>query len=242
MITCEGCGALTPKGTRGPTKRFCSTKCRQSSNRKHPLLTHCIQCKKPLEQNKNNTRRSCSRVCRDRLRAEKQKALRQRDSQCERCQTPFTTGKKSQRYCSAECRQAVYKDNYTYTPRTEPKILTCGWCGEDVVVAPNFTSGRKYHDNCKIEARRARYRIKTVRRQSLTVNPSRLAADEVVRVYGSDCHICQEPIDLGLPRTHKQGLTVDHVIPLSKGGTDTINNMKPAHWLCNIKKGNKLYA
>jgi 5-methylcytosine-specific restriction endonuclease McrA len=45
---------------------------------------------------------------------------------------------------------------------------------------------------------------------------------------------------MSLPRTSKQGLTLDHVIPLSKGGTDTMDNLRPAHWLCNIKKSNKL--
>jgi 5-methylcytosine-specific restriction endonuclease McrA len=62
----------------------------------------------------------------------------------------------------------------------------------------------------------------------------------VMRTYGPNCHICQRPIDPSLPRTSKQGLTVDHVIPLSKGGLDNIENLRPAHWSCNIKKSDKL--
>lgn len=30
--------------------------------------------------------------------------------------------------------------------------------------------------------------------------------------------------------------TVDHVIPISKGGTHTWDNVKPAHYKCNIDK------
>lgn len=242
MITCEVCGTLTPKGTRGRAKRFCSVECSRSSRRKHALVTHCLHCQKPLKQNKNNTRRTCSRACRDQLAYSNRKAKGQRSVTCEHCGQAFTTGRKSQRFCSSKCRLIVAKQNYTYTPRTEPKVLTCGWCGEDVIVPPNFTSNRKYHPDCKIQAKRARYRIKTVKRQSRTVKPSRLSADQVLALYGPNCSICHEPIDDTLPRTSKLGLTVDHVIPLSKGGLDTIDNMRPAHWVCNVRKGNKIYA
>ena len=65
--------------------------------------------------------------------------------------------------------------------------------------------------------------------------------DEVIKQYGSICHICNENIDLSLPRKTsikgwENGLHIDHVIPLSKGGSDTIDNVRPAHGLCNLKK------
>ncbi len=34
--------------------------------------------------------------------------------------------------------------------------------------------------------------------------------------------------------------SVDHIIPLSKGGTHTWDNIQLAHMLCNIKKGNRI--
>jgi 5-methylcytosine-specific restriction endonuclease McrA len=30
------------------------------------------------------------------------------------------------------------------------------------------------------------------------------------------------------------------VIPLSKGGNDTIENVRPAHAICNLRKGSRL--
>lgn len=68
---------------------------------------------------------------------------------------------------------------------------------------------------------------------------------DVLDLYGTDCHICLEPINLDAPRGPgtgpgwERGLQEDHVIPLSKGGTHTLDNCRPSHGLCNLKKGNR---
>ena len=67
---------------------------------------------------------------------------------------------------------------------------------------------------------------------------------EVLNLYGTNCHICLDPIDLNANRsTNKpnwqKGLHIDHVIPICKGGDNTLENVRPAHALCNIKKGKK---
>ena len=68
--------------------------------------------------------------------------------------------------------------------------------------------------------------------------------EQVLERYGTDCHICGKPIDLKAPRALRfkgweHGLHLDHVIPISKGGPDTIENVRPAHGLCNMSKGAK---
>jgi 5-methylcytosine-specific restriction endonuclease McrA len=66
--------------------------------------------------------------------------------------------------------------------------------------------------------------------------------DEVLKKYGTDCHICGITIDLNAPRKAgkkgwEHGLHLDHLIPISKGGPDTIENVRPAHGMCNLSKG-----
>ena len=64
---------------------------------------------------------------------------------------------------------------------------------------------------------------------------------DVLHLYGIECHICKETIDLGAPRKPgvecwEKGLHLDHVVSLAKGGNNTLTNVKPAHGLCNLRK------
>ena len=68
---------------------------------------------------------------------------------------------------------------------------------------------------------------------------------DVLDIYGTDCYLCGEPIDLianrqcGKPGWEK-AFHVEHMIPLSKGGPDTIENVRPSHGQCNIIKASKI--
>ena len=75
--------------------------------------------------------------------------------------------------------------------------------------------------------------------------PKDLALQEVLDKYGSKCHICNKEIDLLAPRKvgvngWEMGLHLDHIVPLSKGGSDDISNVMPSHGLCNLRKKDKL--
>jgi 5-methylcytosine-specific restriction endonuclease McrA len=64
---------------------------------------------------------------------------------------------------------------------------------------------------------------------------------QVLELHGAMCHICGDPIDLSLSRKigtegWEMSLHIDHVIPISKGGPDTLANVKPSHGKCNLKK------
>lgn len=50
-----------------------------------------------------------------------------------------------------------------------------------------------------------------------------------LRAHGR-CHICQQPIQVG------QRWDIEHVVPLSASGTDTDNNIAPAHIACHREK------
>jgi 5-methylcytosine-specific restriction endonuclease McrA len=59
----------------------------------------------------------------------------------------------------------------------------------------------------------------------------------VYRRDGWVCGICREPVDPELESPHLMAASLDHVIPLCRGGTHTYDNVQLAHFLCNSIKG-----
>ena len=62
----------------------------------------------------------------------------------------------------------------------------------------------------------------------------------VIRRTKPDCGICGQPIDYDMPYLDPMSYTVDHIVPWSHGGDDTIDNKQAAHRICNRMKSNKL--
>lgn len=54
------------------------------------------------------------------------------------------------------------------------------------------------------------------------------------------CGICGQPIDYSLPHLDPGQFVVDHIVPLSAGGTDTLANKQAAHRACNRAKSARL--
>ena len=61
----------------------------------------------------------------------------------------------------------------------------------------------------------------------------------VIKRRRDPCHICGEPIDYTLPYLDPGEFVVDHIVPLSKGGADTLENKAAACRSCNRAKSDK---
>lgn len=66
---------------------------------------------------------------------------------------------------------------------------------------------------------------------------------QIIETYGLLCNICKEGINFAAPRKvglrgWERGFHIDHVVPLSKGGSDTLENVRPTHGKCNLGKSN----
>lgn len=63
---------------------------------------------------------------------------------------------------------------------------------------------------------------------------------EVFESFGWICNICHTKIDKRLRKPNLMAATLEHIIPLARGGTHTRDNVAPAHALCNFTKADRL--
>ena len=57
----------------------------------------------------------------------------------------------------------------------------------------------------------------------------------------TNCGICGNPVDKTLKWPNPLCATVDHIIPVIKGGhPNDLHNLQLAHWCCNRQKSDKL--
>lgn len=142
------------------------------------------------------------------------------------------------------------------TQRINQIAVTCGMGGEDVTCAyvidllveaglwEAVDGGYQIHDYDQYQptreqveereraARSAQRRAKDARRARLAGAPriERIDRESIIMRDGSRCYLCGSD----LPR---QAITLDHVIPLARGGAHAEDNLRVACRPCNSRKG-----
>ena len=106
----------------------------------------------------------------------------------------------------------------------------CTWCGGPV---PKDIGMRKYCSHaCKVKIQK--HRLRAMRAGSSFEDI------DVGAVYERDewcCQLCNVPVDSSLRYPDQWCATLDHEVPLSRGGSHTYSNVQLAHAICNITKG-----
>ncbi len=93
-------------------------------------------------------------------------------------------------------------------------------------------ASRKYHRTEKGKAVARAYRAK---RRTHLVGAELIYMVDLIARDKNVCQICGLPINNSIPEFKA---TLDHITPLSKGGSNVWNNVQLAHLRCNLKKYN----
>ena len=167
---------------------------------------------------------------------------------CEYCSNVFELppGKGQRRYCSDTCRKDARARRH-YPDRE----YACKGCGR-----PIERERRQRTERCR-PCRRIRAAVATrawieanpdkmrdlwakgkhKRRALLLALPSEsISPREIHERDGWTCGICTEPIDRELSYPDPMSPSLDHVVPLSRGGHHVRTNVQSAHLLCNVIK------
>jgi predicted nucleic acid-binding Zn ribbon protein len=172
---------------------------------------------------------------------------------CSECGQEFEKKCASQRICSEECIKArnarKFREEKARLGRNAGRIrlLVCEECGakfEHTIynAIPKCCSERCSRKNWERQnpAAAASIRRRSAhKRRAMKYGNGPLDSIDPYIVYERDdwmCGICGLRVDPDLSCPHPHSASLDHIIPLSKGGTHTWDNVQLAHLLCNSRK------
>jgi hypothetical protein len=156
---------------------------------------------------------------------------------CGRIYQPKQRRKSS--YCSRDCKFAA-RNLKSRQHRTKMKAAVtrlCVICNEPILSTNR--SDKKY---CSMKcAEDVRGKINNSSRRLRTDSPfERISRFEIYSRDKWECQLCHKPVKRELTWPHKQCASLDHILPLSRGGTNTVANLQLAHYSCNSRRGDKL--
>lgn len=235
---------------------FCSPECVSNHNRRHYI---CQQCGKPFWRRNAFRMKFCSEECREKARRFEteerrlkrpviEKAKYHRD--CAECGKAFTTVYLKKIYCCSACSHdanlRIKREQWEkeYTPRT----FVCKECGNVVTTTCGDMRSEFCCDTCeavyyrRIDHQTARH--KAFCRESKQRREKQIAAGYVEpvsyeKLYERDhgvCQICGMPVPDDKFADNSWGGTIDHRVPLSKGGKHSQSNCQLTHRICNSLK------
>lgn len=222
--TCRTCESPF-ESTHG--RLYCSPPCK--SRRRRRTSTPCEWCGHDFHCVKAG-QRYCSNQCAAHGRGPKVSAVPWFD--CPTCATPFIR-RRNQQYCSVECRRP---GSAYLTIAGEPFGAECCTCG--AVYQTIRSQGRYQCEQCRAAARRQQRRRAKRRRRAL-LRSARSATYRDQDIFERDgwvCQLCGRRLG-SRPVPDNQAPTIDHIVPLSRGGADESSNVQAAHFLCNSRKG-----
>jgi 5-methylcytosine-specific restriction endonuclease McrA len=137
-----------------------------------------------------------------------------------------------------EFRHVTAKPPQTVLFLAKDQIPSCLWCGRECPKLEKTGRPRRY---CGPPCKQRAYELRRLA-SALGLTPeTQCDAVEPLRVYWRDkwrCGLCHEKVDRALRYPNPLCASLDHVIPLSRGGTHTYANVQCAHLRCNVLKNN----
>lgn len=197
----------------------------------------CLICNIKVEQQKRGRAKLyCSRACKILMDSKRHKAIYAKPKNCQYCNQNFDW-KAYVKYCSNSCKRLAQNARN----RAKKSFSICAICNRQAIGSAGWV--RKYCSfECQLKgiyggkpplserSRKAQRNMRERHAPGLTYLEIRHLRIQWQK-DGLVCVYCAGPFD-----------TIDHVIPLTRGGDNMKSNLVPACRSCNSSKGQKLLS
>lgn len=239
-ISCEYCGKdFVAHNSR---RVFCCKQCADNASKVKrgikPTIIHkriCPGCGKEFET-QFSRKLYCKKDCTGTQSVKNRK--------CVVCGQPFLTIHNAKTCGNIECKKAAKKLRSQNWAKPKPKLIQyetreCKECGE--LFSVNSRMSNAY---CSKDCRRKAENRKNDKRIPKAQRVDNISLKRLYKRDNGICYICGGKCDWNSQAISKNGNpypgdlypVIEHVIPISKGGLDAWDNVRLAHWKCNLDK------
>jgi hypothetical protein len=239
--SCIDCKAdISKRGNKSVRCQPCHTAYRAARERLDPNRARCVD---------DDGTCSTSRLKRGRCSRHYYTARRdgdgmipQRPRTCPTCKTTFMPVRSDAVCCSSDCNWR-WQDTFRRVDHPERDCLTCGqpykparsdqrYCVIDCHPDPKYRASRRWHEQNRGRVADLYHRRRVRERSAIdSVGVTPRDWKRLIVRYGGRCAYCRERCERP---------TVDHIIPVMRGGRHSIGNTLPACLSCNSSKGGLL--
>ena len=253
IIHCLFCNVKT-QARRGRRSLFCSNDCRDQYNKPEPRF--CQECGE-VNNNKYTNALYCSKVCRvardtARKRLRNLQALKNRGMivagelnicALKTCGMEFVVPYSGQKFCSSVCCNRFHGRDAISTGEVKASRVYFGQCKYCKVWKSTRAKNKINGLSCS-DCQKLRTKIRDTRKNHNRRAGGKLimTVESLVKRDGIKCNICTKPVNMSKSGLDPLGPTIDHLLPVSKGGTNDSNNLALAHRRCNLSRGNRGHA
>ena len=212
---------------------------RKQERRANIRTVLCGHCGQSFETS-NPRHTYCSYECRYRASRERSHTPRRVwvCGYCRECGKSYVTSDRRRgRTCSVECSRRWDSRVRSVAVLERP----CKQCGD--MITHTYQRGRARVFCSKSCARRwsrkrdDRNHRKRARKYGVAYEP--INSIKVFERDGWICGICHDPIDPAVPWPDDRSKSLDHIVPMSKGGGHVWSNVQAAHLGCNVDKADR---
>lgn len=151
---------------------------------------------------------------------------RQHDGRCsvEGCPRPYT----AKGYCSMHFQR--------FNTFGDPGGLEPGWqLGPETCSVPGCDRPHRSRGYCSSHSQTL-----VRKRRVRAVFDEQVHMTTVIERDGWTCGLCGDPVDPAIDWPDSMSASIDHIIPIARGGRHNYENVQLAHLLCNLRKKDRI--